>query len=145
MEVVAWDFRSVGGPLYSTFAWSTMCYGDCAREAARHHIADWCAFAFGNSYCVPTDASFLAVPGEFRPQGTYPLWHGTLLAHLNTTVLWASRAELPSNTTDRPLCVLHHHDITLFSGRRFPGVQVRQAIAALVDREPATAVFAAPT
>ena len=147
MEIVVWDFRPVGGPLYSAFAWTSMCYGDCAREVARHHVFGWCAFAFGNSYCVPIDASFLAIPGgviQFRPTGTHPVWHGTLLARLNTTVLWVPRVELPSNAADRPLCVLHHHDTTLLSGRRSPGVPIRQAIAALVDREPATAVFATP-
>eukprot|EP00439_Symbiodinium_sp_Y106_P036280 s4840_g4.t1 len=147
VEIVVWDFRPVGGPLYSAFAWANMCYGDCAREAARHHVFDWCAYAFGNSYCVPVDASFLAVPGgviQFRPTGAPPVWHGTLLSRLNTTVLWTPRVELPSNATDRPLCVLHHHDTTLISRRHSPGVPVRQTIAALIDREPAAAVFAAP-
>ena len=62
MEVVVWDFRAIGGPLYCGYAWSTMCYGDCVREAARRAVGDWHAFAFGHSY------PFLMVLNSWRWQ-----------------------------------------------------------------------------
>ena len=150
MEVVVWDFRAIGGPLYCGYAWSTMCYGDCVREAARRAVGDWHAFAFGHSYPIPYGAQFLATAGgviQFRPPGETPVWYGTLLSRLNTVVAWAREAELPSHSSDRPVCVLHHDSttVTLFSGSRFPGAGARETIADLVGRQPTTALFVTPT
>ena len=114
-------------------------------------FGDWHAFAFGHSYPIPYGAQFLATAGgviQFRPPGETPVWYGTLLSRLNTVVAWAREAELPSHSSDRPVCVLHHDSttVTLFSGSRFPGAGARETIADLVGRQPTTALlFVTPT
>ena len=147
MEAVVWDFRALDGPMYSGFAWSTMSHGDCAREAARHGFNAWSAFAFGNTYPVPPGATFLATPGgviQFRPPGEAPLWYGTLLSRLNTRTPWVREVTLPHNRSDRPICVLHHDSLTLYSRARFPEGRPRETIAGFVDRQEHTAIFSTP-
>ena len=142
-----WDFRALDGPMYSGFAWSTMSHGDCAREAARHGFNAWSAFAFGNTYPVPPGATFLATPGgviQIRPPGEAPLWYGTLLSRLNTRTPWAREVTLPHNRSDRPVCVLHHDSLTLYSRARFPEGRARETIAGFVDRQEHTAIFSTP-
>ena len=147
MQVVVFDFQHLGGPVYSAFAWDNITYGDCMREARRHGYVQWAAYAHGCSQPLQPDSSFIAVLGsviQFRPPGSPPHWHSTLQGRLDRPNTWSREPVLPSYSTERPLLVLFHDRHELVSSLRSPHLPARECISALVDRQPANALFVTP-
>ena len=147
MQVIVWDFRALGGPVYAAYCWNAVTYGDCIRESRRHGFHDWQAFVNGHSQALIQDASFVAVPGgvvQFQPPGAGPVWRGTLAARLDRPNSWNIDPDLPEIQVERPLLILHHEQVTLYTSRRFPVPGTRTFISSLVERTPDTALIVAP-
>ncbi|CAE7816687.1 unnamed protein product [Symbiodinium necroappetens] len=147
MQVIVWDFRALGGPVYAAYCWNAVTYGDCIRESRRHGFHDWQAFVNSHSQALIQDASFVAVPGgvvQFQPPGAGPVWRGTLAARLDRPNSWSIDPDLPEIQVERPLLILHHEQVTLYTSRRFPVPGTRTFITSLVERTPDTALIVAP-
>ena len=147
MQVIVWDFRGLGGPVYAAYCWNGMTYGDCVRESRRHGFHRWHVYVNGHSQALASDATFVAVPGgviQFQPEGHGPVWRGTLPDRIERPNSWNDDPDLPEIQVDRPLLVLHHDQTTLYSSGRFPVPSAREFLTGLVERTPDTALIVAP-
>ena len=147
MQVVVWDFRGLGGPVYAAYCWNGMTYGDCVRESRRHGFHRWLVYVNGHSQALAPDSTFVAVPGgviQFRPEGQGPIWPGTLPDRIERPNSWNADPDLPEIQVERPLLILHHDQTTLFSSSRHPVPSARVFLTSLVERTPETALIVAP-
>ncbi|CAE7613083.1 CYB2, partial [Symbiodinium sp. KB8] len=131
MQVVVWDFRGLGGPVYAAYCWNGMTYGDCVRESRRHGFHRWLVYVNGHSQALAPDSTFVAVPG-------------TLPDRIERPNSWNADPDLPEIQVERPLLILHHDQTTLFSSSRHPVPSARVFLTSLVERTPETALIVAP-
>ena len=146
-QVVVFDFRAFGGPVYAHYVHDTVSYWECAREAARHGYDDCVVYVQGCSRALSAGDTFLAALGgviQFQPPGTQAQWCGTLAARFNRPQWWLAHPQLPPFGTERPVLVLHHESSTLYSAARFPDVPTLRLLASLVDRPPERVLYVSP-
>ena len=146
-QVVVFDMRACGGPLYPDYVWDRVSFGECLAIARRHGIDQCTIYAQGHTQPLIQGASFLAVTGgvvQYQPTGEGSQWRSPLHARLDRTNDWSRDPDLPLEETEWPLFVSHHDQFTLYSADRFPGISAARAIADMVERCPRTVLFVTP-
>ena len=146
-QVVVFDMRACGGPIYPDYVWDRVSFGECLAIARRHGIDQCMIYAQGHTQPLTEGASFLAVTGgvvQYQPEGGGSQWRSPLHARLDRENDWSADPDLPHEETEWPLFVSHHDQFSLYSADRFPGMSAARAIADLVERCPGTALFVTP-
>ena len=146
-QIIVFDFSAIGGPIYASFTWERVTYGDCASEASRHALRNWSVCVQGHTQALLPNESFLAVEGgviQFQPEGAQAVWRGTLQARLDRPNAWSQEPEIPDYGTEWPLYITHHDRRTIYSQRRFPGEPTVACIANLVQRSPDRVLLVTP-
>ena len=143
-QIVVFDMRACGGPIYSDFVWDRVSYGECKAVARRHGIDQCSIYAQGHTQPLTDGSSFLAVTGgviQYQPRNTAAVWCGPLHARFDRPNAWSGDPDLPPEEAEWPLFVSHHDQFSLYSADRFPGETAARAIADLVDRRPEAVLF----
>ena len=143
-QVIVFDLRACGGPVYPDYVHDRVTYGECLAVGRRHDIEDCAVYAQGHTQPLCSGSSFLAFPGgvvQFQPAGTPAEWRSPLHVRLDRPNDWLGDPNIPDEEVEWPLYVSHHDAFSLYSADRFPGESAAQAIAGLVDRRPGEALF----
>ena len=143
-QIIVFDLRACGGPVYSDYVWDRVSYGECAAVARRHGIEECAIYAQGHTTRLCQGSSFLAVTGgvvQYQPNGVAAAWCSPLHSRFDHVNNWSADPEIPEEETEWPLFVSHDDRFTLYSAERFPGESASRCIAGFVEREPASALF----
>ena len=146
-QIIVFDLRAIGGPLYASYTWERVTYGDCAIEASRHNLQDWVVYVQGHTQALQPGESFLAVEGgviQFQPTGTSSCWRGTLQARLDLPNAWSTDPVVPEHDTEWPIYITFHDQRRLYSQRRYPGESTVACIADMVLRTPDSVLLITP-
>ncbi|CAE7247029.1 unnamed protein product [Symbiodinium sp. CCMP2592] len=146
-QVVVYDFRALGGPVYADITHENLSHFECLREASHHGFLECSIYAQGGSRALEPGDTILATLGcviQFQPIGTAAQWCSTLNARFDRPQWWLAHPSLPEDITDRPVLTLYHDRCLTYSARRFSNVQVLPFLADLVDRTPDRVLFVAP-
>ncbi|OLQ15285.1 hypothetical protein AK812_SmicGene539 [Symbiodinium microadriaticum] len=95
--VVIYDLRAMGGPMFAQHLCIAASYGDISSIAARFHLANWQAFAFGSQTPVSPGTRFRSVHGgliKIVQQGTIPSWGCSFEGMLSGRTEWCSECPL---------------------------------------------------
>ena len=146
-SVVVFDMRAVTGPVYASIITGKLTYADCAAEARRHGLADWCAFAFGHDQPLQAVSAIPVVSGgviQFRTLHEEPIWYGTLAARLGSRAFWPTPENVAVCRDHQPLLILHHESCTLYPDEAGHRHHDRAFFADLVDRDVGSVLIVPP-
>ena len=143
-QVIVYDLRACGGPVYSGFVDDRVTFWECQVVARRHGLDACSIYAQGCTVPLRPGSSFLAITGgvvQFQPPNTEAARCSPLHSRLDRPNDWSSDPVLPDEEVEWPLFVSHHDNFSLFSADRFPDGTAASNIAGFVDRSPETALF----
>ena len=143
-QIIVFDLRACGGPVYSEYVWDRVTYGECAAVARRHGIDECAIYAQGHTVRLCPGSSFLAVTGgvvQYQPNGVDAAWCSPLHSRFDHVNNWSADPEIPEEETEWPLFVSHDDRFTLYSAERFPGESASRCIAGFVERAPESVLF----
>ena len=143
-QVIVYDLRPCGGPVYPDYVHDRVTYGECLAVGRQHSIDECAIYAQGHTQPLCPGSSFLAVSGgvvQFQPVGTPAEWRSPLHSRFDMPNDWLGDPTLPEEELEWPLYVSHHDAFSLCTAERFPDGSAAQAIAGLVDRRPSEALF----
>ena len=146
-QVVVYDFRDLGGPVYARIVHERVSHQECLQEAAYHGHRACSIYVQGHSRELETGDTFLATLGgviQFRPQRETANWCCTLPARFDRPQWWREHPQLPETGREWPVLVLHGDGHTLYSAARFPTRPTLQFWAGLVGRSPDRVLFISP-
>ena len=146
-QVIVYDFRTLGGPVYASFVFETVTHQECLQEAVSQGFPRCSIYVQGHSRALQTGDTFLAALGgviQFQPEDQAASWSCTLAARFDRPQWWVPHPQLPPQGTDRPVLVLFHDQHMLYSAARFPGVPTLRYLAELVHRSPERVLFVSP-
>ncbi|CAE7217225.1 RASAL1 [Symbiodinium sp. CCMP2592] len=125
-QVVVYDFRALGGPVYADITHENLSHFECLREASHHGFHDCSIYAQGGSRALEPGDTILATLGcviQFQPTGTPAQWCSTLHARFDRPQWWLVHPSLPAEVADKPVLTLYHDRCLAYSAQRFPNIQ----------------------